>query len=107
MDIGERLVAHEALLVTTTRENKRGRPTADLSPCQTLIFSRCSCVFQPMGDSLIQQQYEEIRQLRQDLHRVQNVCSSAEKEMRYERDKNLDIKKQHILLQKENTKVEM
>ncbi|XP_069803523.1 coiled-coil domain-containing protein 30 isoform X2 [Dendropsophus ebraccatus] len=57
------------------------------------------------GDSLIQQQYEEIRQLRQDLHRVQNVCSSAEKEMRYERDKNLDIKKQHILLQKENTKL--
>ncbi|XP_056400638.1 coiled-coil domain-containing protein 30 isoform X2 [Hyla sarda] len=57
------------------------------------------------GDSLIQQQYEEIRQLRQDLHRVQNLCSSAEKEMRYERDKNLDIKKQHILLQKENTKL--
>ncbi|KAM4016034.1 coiled-coil domain-containing protein 30 isoform 2-T3 [Anomaloglossus baeobatrachus] len=57
------------------------------------------------GDSLIQQQYEEIRQLRQDLHRVQNVCSSAEKELRYERDKNLDIKKQHILLQKENTKL--
>ncbi|XP_073512897.1 coiled-coil domain-containing protein 30 isoform X2 [Phyllobates terribilis] len=57
------------------------------------------------GDSLIQQQYEEIRQLRQDFHRVQNVCSSAEKELRYERDKNLDIKKQHILLQKENTKL--
>ncbi|XP_077106328.1 coiled-coil domain-containing protein 30 isoform X2 [Ranitomeya variabilis] len=57
------------------------------------------------GDSLIQQQYEEIRQLRQDLNRVQNVCSSAEKELRYERDKNLDIKKQHILLQKENTKL--
>ncbi|XP_066462833.1 coiled-coil domain-containing protein 30 isoform X2 [Eleutherodactylus coqui] len=57
------------------------------------------------GDSLIQQQYEEIRQLRQDLHRVQNLCSSAEKELRYERDKNLDIKKQHILLQKENTKL--
>ncbi|XP_040284644.1 coiled-coil domain-containing protein 30 isoform X2 [Bufo bufo] len=57
------------------------------------------------GNSLIQQQYEEIRQLRQDLHRVQNVCSSAEKELRYERDKNLDIKKQQILLQKENTKL--
>ncbi|CAN2388172.1 Coiled-coil domain-containing protein 30 [Pristimantis euphronides] len=57
------------------------------------------------GDSLIQQQYEEIRQLRQDLHRVQNLCSSAEKELRYERDKNLDIKKQQILLQKENTKL--
>ncbi|XP_063799017.1 coiled-coil domain-containing protein 30 isoform X3 [Pseudophryne corroboree] len=57
------------------------------------------------GDSLVQQQYEEIRQLRQDLHRVQNVCSSAEKELRYERDKNLNAKKQHFLLQKENTKL--
>ncbi|XP_053308377.1 coiled-coil domain-containing protein 30 [Spea bombifrons] len=57
------------------------------------------------GDSLIQQQYEEIRQLRQDLHRVQNVCGSAEKELRYERDKNLEIKKQHISLQQENTKI--
>ncbi|XP_075045742.1 uncharacterized protein LOC142106647 [Mixophyes fleayi] len=58
------------------------------------------------GDSLIQQQYEEIRQLRQDLHRVQNVCSSAEKELRYERDKNLDVRKQQNLIQKENTKVQ-
>ncbi|KAM4704089.1 coiled-coil domain-containing protein 30 isoform 2-T2 [Rhinophrynus dorsalis] len=57
------------------------------------------------GDALIQQQYEEIRQLRQDLHRVQNVCSSAEKELRYERDKNLNIKKQNLCLQQENTKV--
>ncbi|KAM5141175.1 coiled-coil domain-containing protein 30 isoform 2-T3 [Mantella aurantiaca] len=57
------------------------------------------------GDALLQQQFEEIRQLRQDLNRVHNVCSSAEKELRYERDKNLEIKKQNILLQKEHTKV--
>ncbi|XP_068096653.1 coiled-coil domain-containing protein 30 isoform X2 [Hyperolius riggenbachi] len=57
------------------------------------------------GEGLIQQQFEEIRQLRQDLSRVHNVCSSAEKELRYERDKNLDMKKQLILLQKENTQV--
>ncbi|XP_018408169.1 PREDICTED: coiled-coil domain-containing protein 30 [Nanorana parkeri] len=57
------------------------------------------------GDAFIQQQFEEIRQLRQDLNRVHNVCSSAEKELRYERDKNLEIKKQNILLQKEQTKV--
>ncbi|XP_075461205.1 coiled-coil domain-containing protein 30 isoform X2 [Ascaphus truei] len=57
------------------------------------------------GDALIQQQHEEIRQLRQDLHRVQHLCSAAEKELRYERDKNLDFKKQHIFLQQENTKV--
>ncbi|KAM9299040.1 coiled-coil domain-containing protein 30 [Gastrophryne carolinensis] len=58
-----------------------------------------------VGEALIQQQFEEIRQLRQDLSRVNNVCSSAEKELRYERDKNLDLKKQIILLQKENTKI--
>ncbi|XP_077314047.1 coiled-coil domain-containing protein 30 isoform X2 [Lithobates pipiens] len=57
------------------------------------------------GDALIQQQFEEIRQLRQDLNRVHNVCSSAEKELRYERDKNLEVKKQNNLLQKEHTKV--
>ncbi|XP_040182212.1 coiled-coil domain-containing protein 30 isoform X2 [Rana temporaria] len=57
------------------------------------------------GDALIQQQFEEIRQLRQDLNRVHNVCSSAEKELRYERDKNLEIKKQNNLLQKEHIKV--
>ncbi|KAM8927155.1 coiled-coil domain-containing protein 30 [Pelodytes ibericus] len=57
------------------------------------------------GDALLHQQYEEIRQLRQDLHRVQNVCISAEKELRYERDKNLGIKKQHISLQQDNTKL--
>ncbi|KAM4651621.1 coiled-coil domain-containing protein 30 [Discoglossus pictus] len=57
------------------------------------------------GDDMIQQQNEEICQLRQDLHRVQHICSSAEKELRYERDKNLEIKKQLNLLQSENTKV--
>ncbi|XP_031761415.1 coiled-coil domain-containing protein 30 isoform X2 [Xenopus tropicalis] len=57
------------------------------------------------GDTLIQQQHEEIRQLRQDLHRAQHLCSSAEKELRYERDKNLDIKKQHFCLEQANTMV--
>ncbi|KAG8434298.1 hypothetical protein GDO86_012613 [Hymenochirus boettgeri] len=57
------------------------------------------------GEALIQQQYEEIRQLRQDLHRAQNLCSSAEKELRYERDKNLNVKKQHICLEQANTMV--
>nr|XP_033777698.1 coiled-coil domain-containing protein 30 isoform X7 [Geotrypetes seraphini] len=51
-----------------------------------------------------QQQQEDVRQLRQDLHRVQNLCSSAEKELRYEREKKLDLKKHNILLQQEITK---
>uniref|UniRef100_A0A674KC76 Coiled-coil domain containing 30 n=1 Tax=Terrapene triunguis TaxID=2587831 RepID=A0A674KC76_9SAUR len=57
------------------------------------------------GERLLQQHQEEMQQLRQDFHRVQNLCSSAEKELRYEREKNLDLKKHNILLQQENTKV--
>ncbi|XP_043356039.1 coiled-coil domain-containing protein 30 [Dermochelys coriacea] len=57
------------------------------------------------GERLLQQHQEEMQQLRQDFHRVQNLCSSAEKELRYEREKNLDLKKYNILLQQESTKV--
>ncbi|XP_060115605.1 coiled-coil domain-containing protein 30 [Heteronotia binoei] len=58
------------------------------------------------GERLLwQQQQEEFQQLRQDFQRVQNVCSSAEKELRYEREKNLELKKHNILLQQENIKI--
>ncbi|XP_067422412.1 coiled-coil domain-containing protein 30 isoform X2 [Emydura macquarii macquarii] len=57
------------------------------------------------GERFLQQHQEEMQQLRQDFHRVQNLCSSAEKELRYEREKNLDLKKHNILLQQESTKV--
>ncbi|KAJ1196352.1 hypothetical protein NDU88_000223 [Pleurodeles waltl] len=60
-------------------------------------------VYQP-GDSLLQQQQEEMRQLRQDFHRAQNLCIAAEKEMRHERDKNLSLQKNNNILQQENTK---
>lgn len=46
-----------------------------------------------------------MQQLRQDLRRVQNLCSSAERELRYEREKNMDLQKQNLLLQQERTKV--
>ncbi|XP_042334564.1 phosphopantothenate--cysteine ligase [Sceloporus undulatus] len=54
-------------------------------------------------EKLLHQQ-EELHQLRHDLRRVQNLCSSAEKELRYERDKNLELQKHNILLQQENIK---
>lgn len=47
-----------------------------------------------------------MQQLRQDLRRVQNLCSSAERELRYEREKNIDLQKQNVLLQQECTKVQ-
>ncbi|XP_026718474.1 coiled-coil domain-containing protein 30 isoform X9 [Athene cunicularia] len=52
-----------------------------------------------------QQQEEKMQQLRQNLRRVQNLCSSAERELRYEREKNIDLQKQNLLLQQECTKV--
>ncbi|NXR27550.1 CCD30 protein, partial [Cinclus mexicanus] len=51
------------------------------------------------------QQEEKLQQLRQDLRRVQNLCSSAERELRYEREKNADLQRQNLLLQQECTKV--
>ncbi|NWR05650.1 CCD30 protein, partial [Paradoxornis webbianus] len=51
------------------------------------------------------QQEEKLKQLRQDLRRVQNLCSSAERELRYAREKNADLQRQNLLLQQECTKV--
>lgn len=60
---------------------------------------------QSLPDERFQQQEEKMQQLRQDLRRVQNLCSSAERELRYEREKNVDLQKQNLLLQQECTKV--
>ncbi|XP_059685802.1 coiled-coil domain-containing protein 30 [Gavia stellata] len=60
---------------------------------------------QSLSDERFQQQEEKMQQLRQDLRRVQNLCSSAERELRYEREKNVDLQKQNLLLQEEGTKV--
>lgn len=46
-----------------------------------------------------------MQQLRQDLRRVQNLCSSAERELRHAREKNADLQKQNLVLQQECTKV--
>ncbi|KAM6236786.1 uncharacterized protein M6G45_013495 [Spheniscus humboldti] len=62
-------------------------------------------VKQSLSDERFQQQEEKMQQLRQDLRRVQNLCSSAERELRYEREKNMDLQKQNLLLQQECTKV--
>ncbi|XP_061869242.1 coiled-coil domain-containing protein 30 [Colius striatus] len=60
---------------------------------------------QSLSQERFQQQEEKMQQLRQDLRRVQNLCSSAERELRYEREKNNDLQKQNLLLQQECTKV--
>ncbi|XP_009072606.1 PREDICTED: coiled-coil domain-containing protein 30, partial [Acanthisitta chloris] len=60
---------------------------------------------QSVSEERFQQQEEKLQQLRQDLRRVQNLCSSAERELRYEREKNADLQRQNLLLQQECTKV--
>ncbi|XP_014802397.1 PREDICTED: coiled-coil domain-containing protein 30 isoform X2 [Calidris pugnax] len=62
-------------------------------------------VKQSLSEERFQQQEEKMQQLRQDLRRVQNLCSSAERELRYERERNADLQKQNFLLQQECTKV--
>lgn len=56
-------------------------------------------------DSLLQQKGEENKQLRQDLQRTQHLFTSAERELRYEREKNLDLKRHNALLDQEKIKV--
>ncbi|XP_077006138.1 coiled-coil domain-containing protein 30 isoform X8 [Tamandua tetradactyla] len=59
------------------------------------------------GEKLKYQQQEELQQLRQNLHRLQTLCNSAEKELRYERGKNLDLKQHNSLLQEESLKIKI
>lgn len=56
-------------------------------------------------DSVLQQKGEENKQLKQDLQRTQQLFTSAERELRYEREKNLDLKRHNALLDQEKIKV--
>ncbi|NXB82105.1 CCD30 protein, partial [Donacobius atricapilla] len=71
---------------------------------QTLDLERKAFLELGLSEERFQQQEEKLQQLRQDLRRVQNLCSSAERELRYEREKNADLQRQNLLLQQECTK---
>nr|XP_020636903.1 uncharacterized protein LOC110072698 [Pogona vitticeps] len=58
----------------------------------------------PPGEKLNQQQ-EELQWLHHDFHQVQNLCWSIEKELRLEREKNLELREHNISLQQENVKL--
>ncbi|XP_040830246.1 coiled-coil domain-containing protein 30 [Ochotona curzoniae] len=67
-----------------------------------------SCAQYPRsGEKLKCQQQEEVQQLRQNLHRLQILCNSAEKELQYERGRNLDLKQHNSLLQEEGIKMKI
>ncbi|OBS78814.1 hypothetical protein A6R68_18804, partial [Neotoma lepida] len=56
------------------------------------------------GEKVNYQHQGEVQQLRQNLHRLQILYNSAEKELRYERGRSLDLKQHNSLLQEENIK---
>lgn len=55
---------------------------------------------------MLSQKVEEGRQMKQDLQRAQSLFSSAERELRYEKEKNLDLKRHNSLLDQEKLKVD-
>lgn len=56
-------------------------------------------------DSVLCQKTEENKQMKQDLQRAQSLFTSAERELRYEKEKNMDLKRHNTLLDQEKLKV--
>lgn len=51
------------------------------------------------------QKAKEAKQMKQDLQRVQSLFTSAERELRCEKEKNMDLKRHNTLLDLEKHKV--
>ncbi|XP_029292502.1 coiled-coil domain-containing protein 30 isoform X2 [Cottoperca gobio] len=56
-------------------------------------------------DSVLSQKAEEAKQMKQDLQRAQSLFTSAERELRYEKEKNMDLKRHNTLLDQEKLKL--
>nr|XP_012603922.1 coiled-coil domain-containing protein 30 isoform X5 [Microcebus murinus] len=84
---------------------RRKKLVSDLNTIQTAL--KVKNEYPASGEKLKDKQKEEVQQLRQNLHRLQVLCNSAEKELRYERGKNLDLKQHNSLLQEENIKIKI
>ncbi|XP_028438600.1 coiled-coil domain-containing protein 30 isoform X4 [Perca flavescens] len=56
-------------------------------------------------DSVLCQKTEEDKQMKQDLQRAQSLFTSAERELRYEKEKNMDLKRHNTLLDQEKLKL--
>ncbi|KAM5248666.1 coiled-coil domain-containing protein 30 [Ctenodactylus gundi] len=91
--LGEELSSKDQSLLQTQNSGD----SSDDSCTQYLSF----------GEKLACPQQEEVQQLRQNLRRLQILCNSAEKELRYERGKNLDLKQHNSLLQEESIKIKL
>ncbi|XP_034029100.1 coiled-coil domain-containing protein 30 isoform X2 [Thalassophryne amazonica] len=58
-----------------------------------------------LQDSVLSQKAEEAKQLKQDVQRAQSLFTSAERELRYEKEKNTDLKRHNTLLEQEKLKL--
>ncbi|XP_031700879.1 coiled-coil domain-containing protein 30 isoform X3 [Anarrhichthys ocellatus] len=56
-------------------------------------------------DSVLSQKAEEAKQMKQDLQRTHSLFTSAERELRYEKEKNTDLKRHNTLLDQEKLKL--
>uniref|UniRef100_A0A3B4YW45 Coiled-coil domain containing 30 n=1 Tax=Seriola lalandi dorsalis TaxID=1841481 RepID=A0A3B4YW45_SERLL len=56
-------------------------------------------------DSVLSQKAEEAKQMKQDLQRAQSLFTSAERELRYEKERNMDLKRHNTLLDQEKLKL--
>ncbi|XP_076597963.1 uncharacterized protein ccdc30 isoform X4 [Chaetodon auriga] len=56
-------------------------------------------------DLVLTQKAEEAKQMKQDLQRTQSLFTSAERELRYEKEKSMDLKRHNALLDQEKLKV--
>lgn len=62
--------------------------------------------FPPQSQDLVLgQKAEEAKQMKQDIQRAQSLFTSAERELRYEKEKNMDLKRHNTLLDQEKLKV--
>eukprot|EP00070_Physeter_catodon_P034417 XP_028341311.1 coiled-coil domain-containing protein 30 [Physeter catodon] len=87
-------------------ESQENKQLGNHSPGK-MVGAEQKAEYPSSGEKLKYQQQEELQQLRQNLHRLQILCNSAEKELRYERGKNLDLKQHNSLLQEESIKIKI
>ncbi|XP_070324434.1 coiled-coil domain-containing protein 30 isoform X4 [Odocoileus virginianus] len=88
-----------------TCDSQQNKHLGNHSPGKT-VGTEQKVEYPPSGEKLKYQQ-EEVQQLHQNLHRLQTLCSSAEKELRYERGKNYDLKQHNSILQEESIKIKI
>ncbi|KAB1268872.1 Coiled-coil domain-containing protein 30 [Camelus dromedarius] len=90
--------------VRLSEELSRMNPSLPQSQSSGNSSDDSSAQYPSSGEKLKHQQQET---LHQNLHRLQILYNSAEKELRYERGKNLDLKQHNSLLQEENIKMKI